>query len=179
MARMKSAIGVYVLALAACGGGTPAPQATTEPPAAPATASPLTLTELTFYEGDFAVARLHRDGNIDANTDLEPPVWKHAGTLNRDGMVKIDGSIIGVLTEQGSMQVVWSSPAIQMPSILLSSDTLSIGERKLTIDAKGEVQGTIKRIHIDGITDAGSKRAALLLVAPAIIPLMMMFEESW
>jgi hypothetical protein len=172
MAAMKRAIGVYVIALAACGPRKPAPRATVNTLSNHATASAPTVTwvELGFYEDALLVLTLSSNGHIAVCNDLgDSVVCKDAGSFGLDGTVTLHHDLLGKLTPEGLLEYTTSSSSVMHPAVWLSDDALSIGDRKLTIDPKGGVQGTSRRIRVDGITDAGSKRTALLLLATTIL----------
>jgi len=166
---MKKLIGCMVLAVAACGGSKTAPKTETAQ-TQNAAASTLTISELKFYEGDEVGLKLHADGKFEAkathSTQGKPPVeeWHQIGELAADGTISHDGKVMGQLQADGTLKMTDGSVA----PFKIDGETLVAGEQKITIGDKGVFQGTnpqMRPMRVDGITDAGSKRTALLLLA--------------
>jgi hypothetical protein len=165
---------VAVIGLAACGGGnkpvatstTPAPEATTAP------AGGIELAELKFYEGDDLGMQLHADGHLQvkvSHSEEGKPAeekWMDVGVIGADGSVSdAEGTKHGTIGADGSFK----SPDGQAAPFHLEGETLVIGDKKLTIDDQGILQGgnndTGKPMRVEGATTAGRKRTALVLLA--------------
>ena len=166
---------VAVIGLAACGGGnkpaatspTPAPETAT----ATAKAGGIELAELKFYEGDDLGMQLHANGHLEVkmthSADGKPAEekWMDVGVLAADGSVSdAEGKKHGEITADGSFK----SPDGQTAPFHVEGETLVVGEKKITIDDKGILQGGNdmgKPMRIEGATTPGLKRTALVLLA--------------
>jgi hypothetical protein len=164
---------VAVIALAACGGGNK-PAATTATPAPEATAPKaggLELAELKFYEGDDLGMQLHADGHLQVkmshSTDGKPAEekWMDVGVIGADGSVSdTEGKKHGTIEADGSFK----GPDGQTAPFHIEGETLVVGDKKITIDDKGILQGGNdmgKPMRIEGATTPGLKRTALVLLA--------------
>jgi hypothetical protein len=177
---MKKLLGYMVFAMVACGGSKPTtttttttttPETTTTTTTEPASAAApvLTLSELAFAEGDDVGIKLHADGVVEAksmHSEGGKPAtasWKTFVTLTSDGKVMHDGKVGGQLKADGSFELPDGSKA----PFKIDGTALVAGDKKITIDDKGVVQGTnagAKQLHVTGLTDDGSRRAALLIM---------------
>ena len=164
---------VAVIGLAACGGGnkpaatatTPAPETTTAP------ASGIELAELKFYEGDDLGMQLHADGHLQvkvSHSEQGKPAeekWMDVGVIDADGSVSdAEGKKHGTIGADGSFK----SPEGQTAPFHVEGETLVVGDKKITIDDKGILQGGNdmgKPMRIEGATTPGLKRTALVLLA--------------
>jgi hypothetical protein len=164
---------VAVIGLAACGGGqtpaettaTPAPETTTAP------AGGIELAELKFYEGDDLGMQLHANGHLEIKMThstegkLPEEKWMEVGVLAADGTVSdAAGKKHGMLYPDGSFK----SPDGQTAPFHLEGETLVVGDKKLTIDEQGILQGGNdmgKPMRIEGATTPGLRRTALVLLA--------------
>jgi hypothetical protein len=166
---------VAVIGLAACGGGnkpaatsttTPAPETTT------AQAGGIELGELKFYEGDDLGMQLHANGHLEvkvSHSEEGKPAeekWMDVGVIGADGSVSdSEGNKHGTIDADGSFK----SPDGQTAPFHLEGETLVVGDKKITIDDKGILQGgndsAGKPMRIEGATTPGRKRTALVLLA--------------
>jgi len=165
------ALSFALAALAACGGAAPAvtqPAAAAKAKAAPPAATALTITELKFYQGNELGMVLHPDGKLEvkakhaAGTKPVEETWTEVGRLTPEGKLSHEDKV-GQLLPDGSFQTSDG----QLAPWKLVGEALEIESRQITIDDKGMFHGTNEGfdIHVTGITDGGSKRTALLLVA--------------
>jgi hypothetical protein len=164
---------VAVIGLAACGGGNkPAATATTPAPeTATAPASGIELAELKFYEGDDLGMQLHADGHLQvkvSHSEQGKPAeekWMDVGVIGADGSVSdAEGKKHGTIGADGSFK----SPEGQTAPFHVEGETLVVGDKKITIDDKGILQGGNdmgKPMRIEGATTPGLKRTALVLLA--------------
>lgn len=156
-----------VLALGACGG---------KPAAAPLAntfTSSLTFVELRFYIGPQLVEKLHADGTIELA--MRPDDWEPFGRITESGAaVRADGTRLGALASDGTFRL----PSGEASSWKLVGETLLFrtapppGESpkvlSLTIDARGMMRGfedPAPPYRFEGLTDTGSRRAALFMYA--------------
>ena len=148
---------------------TTAPPATTTAPPATTASTPFTLVELKILDGDDPGFMLHADGRIEMNHRRhkgDAPSWQPAGKLTADGkLVKDDGTEAGALQPDGTFKLAKGEAPFKF-----DGEALVAGDKRITIDDKGVVQGGNPgfAIHVEGATDAGSRRAALLLLAVAL-----------
>jgi len=155
---------VFVSLLLACA-SQPAPIAT--PPPAPA--APFTLVEIKLFDGDDPGFMLHADGRIEMNHRAhkgDAPAWETVGKLTADGkLAKADGTAVGALQPDGTFKSATGEAA----PFKFDRDVLVVGDKRISIDDRGVVQGGNPgfSLHVEGTTDAGSRRAALLLLALA------------
>src|SRR3569623_2651780 len=162
-----------VAALAACGGkAKPAPAEPTPVPAdAPMPTGPWELGELKFYQGDELGMQLHANGHLEGKLvhgePGQPPVerWQEVGALSPDGTVTaIDGKKHAEVKPDGSVV----SPDGKAAPFHLEGEALVVGDKKITIDDKGILQGGNdmgKPMRIDGAQTPGLKRTALVVLA--------------
>jgi hypothetical protein len=155
---------VLVSLLIACA-SKPAP--TTTPPPAPS--APFTLVELKLFDGDDPGLMLHADGRIEMNHRAhkgDAPAWTPVGKLTADGkLAKPDGTEVGALQPDGTFKSTTGEAA----PFRFDGEVLVAGDKRISIDDRGVIQGGNPgfQLHVEGVTDAGSRRAALLLLALA------------
>jgi hypothetical protein len=155
-----------MVACAACGGAsTPA----TAPARATAPAV-LTITELKFYLGDDVGITVDADGTIRGKTTSSQngkstESWNVVAKLASDGSVTHEGRLLGRLKPDG----VFEGPGAPPATFRIDGTTLVFGDRRFSIDDKGMFEGPrpagSPHLRIQGLTDDGSRRAALLVVA--------------
>ena len=160
--------------VAGCGGApkpAAAPAPAPAPAAAPASASPLTIAELCFYEGDEEGMALHADGRFEVkatHSEAGQPAqetWLPVARLSADGtLAKPDGGVVGKLGTDGTFT---SADGQHVAPFRIDGETLVIGDKHVTFDAQGVLQGgdPASHLRVTGLTDVGSRRAALLLLA--------------
>lgn len=162
---------IVTIAMAACGGSAPPPAAPapTAPVAAPNTAgaTSLTITELKFYDGDQLGVQLHANGKLEvkmARAEKGKPAqesWIALAQLSPDGKVTHDGQAIGELQPDGTF-IADGKPQ----PFKLDGDALVVGDKRITLDEHGVLQGgTSGHMRVEGLTDAGSRRTALFVLA--------------
>jgi len=156
-----------VLALGACG---------VKPAAAPLAntfTSSLTFVELRVYIGPQLFEKLHADGTIEFA--MRPGDWESVGRITESGTAfRADGIRLGSLASDGTFRL----PTGEASSWKLVGETLLFrtaplpGESpkvlSLTIDARGMLRGfedPAPPYRFEGLTDAGSRRAALFMYA--------------
>jgi len=156
---------LLVSLLIACGSKSAPPTTTTTPPASGG--APLTIVELKILDGDEPGLLLHANGNVEMNRrghKGDPPTWTPMAKLSADGkMAKTDGTDVGALQADGTFKLANGETA----PFKLDGDVLVAGDKRISIDDKGVLQGGNPgfQIHVEGATDAGSRRAALLIFA--------------
>jgi len=163
---------VICVLLMSCGGSKPAPATAPLPPdqvASKPAGGALTITELEFYNGDELGIKLHADGKLALRVmkqGASAEEWKEAGVLAPDGTMTIEGAEVGRLEADGSFK----SKDGRVAPFKFDGDTLVAGDKHITIDDKGALQGGTEgsKLHVKGITDSGSKKAALLVLALVI-----------
>jgi hypothetical protein len=152
--------------LAACGSNpSPVAQPTRPPPAIAQVPAPkatiLTITDLNFYMADKLSLKLHADGRVEVDNGEG---WHPVGTLTAEGKVIHDGGdVLGALLPSGEFQTAEGKiAAFRLDGVEL---VVKNGDR-FSIDAQGKIGGARDyQIRVEGLTDAGSKRAALFLMA--------------
>ena len=128
-----------------------------------------TLGELKFYLGDDLGLQLHGDGQIEENrADPGTPArWGALGKLTPDGRFLLpDGNQVGAWQPDGS----YKSQKGELAPFKFDGEALVIDGKSLTIDPQGIFRGgaeTEKVLRVEGTTDAGSRRAALFVLALA------------
>ncbi|MDB4957485.1 MAG: hypothetical protein JWO36_5054 [Myxococcales bacterium] len=170
---MIKVLGCMMFAMVACGGAKPATTTTTTPTETtatdPAAKSLLTIGELAFANGDDVGVKLHPDGNVEGKAmhsqGGKPAVeeWKTFAQLARDGRVMHDGKAAGQLKADGSFVMADG----QVAPFKIEGTTLTLGDKRVSIDDKGIIQGTnanAPQMRVTGLTDDGSRRAALLII---------------
>ncbi len=164
---------LLIVLVAACGGSQPAPPTTpaTPPPATGAATTGITLCELKFYEGDVARLALHADGKLEANLRDDKPgstdTWTAVAQLTADGKIAHDGQSIGELRPDGT----FVGPNGQTADFKMEGDVLVAADKRVTLDDKGVLQGGnpgSDKLHVEGATDAASRRTALFILAVMI-----------
>ena len=92
--------------------------------------------------------------------------WQDVGIISAAGTITVKGEVVGKLEADGSFM----SKTGKVPVFKLDGESLVIDGKKITIDEKGVLQGGNDgaKIHITGITDAGSRRTALFVLAVAL-----------
>ena len=165
---------LFVAALAACGGGTkPAPAeptpTTAAAPAAPT--GPWELGELKFYQGDELGMQMHANGHLEVKLVHAEPgkatveKWQDVGALSADGTITaLDGKKHAEVKPDGSIV----SQDGQTAPFHLEGETLVVGDKKISIDDKGILQGGNdmgKPMRIEGATTPGLRRTALVVLA--------------
>lgn len=154
---------VATTGLLACGGGTPPVVARPAPAAAAATRPPtVELAELKFYAGGDLGMQLHADGHLVVKAQAQ---WVDIGSLAADGTIRApDGTPRGHITRDGSLVGPSGRPA----AFHLEGTTLVVGDKKLTIDDRGILQGgnlLQGQMRVEGATTPGLRRTALVLLA--------------
>ena len=127
----------------------------------------LTITELKFMYGTDLGVVLHPDGLLEYKgkiTVAGGPTeehWYELARLTPDGKVNHEGEYVGELLSDGSFKMADG----QFAPFKLIGETLLVEGKKITLDDKGMFHGPDDgiNVHVLGITDAGSKRTALLL----------------
>jgi hypothetical protein len=164
---MKKLLGCMVFAVVACG-GSKATTTTTANVAANASGG-IALKELSFYEGNDLGMKLHADGMVEvkgkhsASGQPTTETWQHIAQLTTDGKVLHDGVVGGQLKADGTFEMSNGKPA----AFHIEGAALVIGDKKVTIDDKGQLQGgnaDAKPMRVDGVTDDASRRTALLML---------------
>jgi len=155
---------VLVLALAACAAPKPAAPPPTPAPAPVAKAATgVELGELKFFTGDDLGMQLHANGHLEVR--VQDASWQDVGSLTPDGTIHApDGSPHGRITPDGA----FVAPSGKVAPFKLDGDVLVQGDKRLSIDAKGEVQGgntMLAPMRVDGATTPGLKRTALVVLA--------------
>jgi hypothetical protein len=165
-----------VVALAACGGNKQSTATTTPDTTAKTDKAVVELAELQFFEGDEVGMKLHLNGHLevkgmhskDGKTSEE---WQDVGSIGADGTLMHDGKSHGMFKADGTFA---TNDGKTLP-FHLDADTLVAGDKKITLDDKGVLQGgnpMPKPMRVEGATTPGLRRTALLVLA-----LMMTAEE--
>jgi hypothetical protein len=120
------------------------------------------LAELRFYAGQNLGMQLHADGHLEVKADQ---AWVEVGSVAPDGTLRApDGTQRGHVTADGSVV----GPSGKTAPFHVEGETLVVGDRKLTIDDKGMLQGgdyLQGPMRIEGATTPGLKRTALVVLA--------------
>lgn len=161
-----------VLALTACGEGKATVPAAA-PASIPSSASGLTLVELEFYESGELGAKLGADGSFQVKQtrhhDGKSTVsWSTLATLARDGSFTHDGQLAGRLRPDGSFVLADGSSA----GFRIEGVTLTMGDKHVTIGDHGvfTINSESSSLRVEGLSDDGSRRTALLLFAVMSAP---------
>jgi len=172
---MKLALAL-VLSLAACGGHPP--PAKSAEPVPTAESSTLAIHDLSFYAKDELGLKLHADGRIEmlvSHSEGGKPAektWHDIGVLHADGTIVAKDGKTGALQADGSFK----GPEGQTSNFKLAGEELQLAGKNVTIDANGAflLDGKPGEIpmRVEGASDAGSRRAALLIVG------LMLDEEK-
>ncbi len=179
---MKRVFALIIMTLAACGpvypkgngtgptlgsgAGSGSGSAVVTQPSAPGV---FALAELKFYLGDDLGLQLHADGQIEENRadPGKPPQWAPLGKITNDGrLVMPDGNQVGAWQSDGTFK----SQKGETAPFKFDGEALVVDGKSLTIDPQGILRGgseTEKVLRVEGATDAGSRRAALFVLALA------------
>ena len=166
---MNALLAGVLCALAACGGAKAALQAPATAPAATRRAATLTLVELKFYDGDDLGATLGADGTLQIKRHhhkdgASTESWSALVTLAGDGSLTRDGKPVGRLKPDGGFERADGSSA----AFRIEGTTLTFGDRHVVIGDDGAFAGLnpgSRTLRVEGLTDDGSRRAALLVFA--------------
>jgi hypothetical protein len=157
-----------VVALAACGGNKQ--HATDTTATKPETAAVVELAELQFFQGDDLGMKLHQNGHIEVknmHSEGGKPAtesWQDIGSIGADGTLTHDGKTHGMFKADGTFA---TAEGKTLP-FHLDADTLVAGDKKITLDDKGVLQGgnpMPKPMRVEGATTPGLRRTALLVLA--------------
>lgn len=152
---MRSPLLALALLVAACGGG--GSKAVEAPAKAPAVTR-LEIAEISISANDQSLV-VRKNGDVEV-IGMEGP--KLLGTLTADGKFTLPNGDSGQLQDDGSFTTK-DGPA----PFKLDGDTLVVGTSRLTLDAKGAIQGAagdVSSIRITGVTNEGTRRTALLMI---------------
>jgi hypothetical protein len=168
MATMRWIVCGVAVALLACGGGTTRPR---PEPVAPDSARPaLTLGELRIYYQSEVLGALHGDGSV--VTKKVDGGWSRIGQLTPDARwIANDGKVIAGLRADGVFAPDdGSAPWFRVVGDVAMFDADDM-TTEITIDPHGNVQGKHipDEIRIEGATDPGMRRAALLAFTLLVI----------
>jgi hypothetical protein len=164
------------VALAACGGHKPTTATDTTAKTTDKTTAVVELAELQFFSGDELGMKLHLNGhlevkNMHSEAGKTTEAWQDVGSIGADGTLTHDGKTHGMFKADGTFA---TADGKTLP-FKLDADTLVAGDKKITLDDKGVLQGgnpMPKPMRVEGATTPGLRRTALLVLA-----LMMTAEE--
>ncbi len=161
-------IAALALIVACSGAPAPKPVAPAAPPdAAVIDRSELAIRDMQMYDktGELGM-RLHADGRFEiALTDANgQDHWKDLGVFHPDGTyTSPDGSLTLVFTASGTV----TEPGKGTHQVFhFDGDALELPDRKIALDDHGVYleNGQPTKGHVDGATDAKSRRTALILI---------------
>ena len=161
------------LALAACG-GKPATTTTTTPTEGAATT--FELGELTIFEGQNPMVKVHADGSSEIggmqSTGGAPAqlVWKAGPTFKTDGTVEWQGKSVAKLNADGTITDTEHGKPVP---VTVTADKVTADKASITLAADGTmtIDGPNKDVkpeqtpHVAGADTPGKRRLALTLVA--------------
>lgn len=165
-----------VALLVACGGSPqPATTPTPPPPARDAAVAPevtgLSVVELKFFNGDMPKLVLHADGKLETNTAVKPHAkaqWIAMAQVTADGKIAHEGQPIGELKPDGT----FVTPDGKVAPFKLEGDVLVLADKRVSLGDNGSLQGvdgSSAKLRVEGATDLGSRRTALLLLALMVL----------
>jgi len=193
--RTIKALGIIVaLALAACGGGKGGD--TTTPKSEVAATTPMELGEMTMFDGDQAMLKIHADGSTEIggrsgemkpdkdgkmSSDSLPVTFKPGPKLKTDGSIEFQGEAIARLNADGT--IVGLKGKTETLPIAVTADKVTITEGGKQIGFDLAANGAIttfgsdkqpdKPIRVEGADTPGKRRAVLALTS-----LMFMHHEG-
>ncbi|MCX5747767.1 MAG: hypothetical protein NT062_35325 [Proteobacteria bacterium] len=135
------------------------------------TGSPFTLVEMKLYLGEDLGLQIHADGRVEENRadPGKPAEWAVMAKISAAGqLLTADGSEAGAMQPDGSFKFAKGDVA----PFKFDGATLVAGDRKVSIDAAGVIQGGNDmgvKLRVEGLTDDGSRRAALFALALALM----------
>lgn len=163
--------------LAACG----SKPATSTTPTQPA--STFELGELTVFDGDQAMLKIHADGSTElgghsgklevkpgqtASTDSLPVVWKAGPVFKTDGTIEYKGKAVAKVNADGTVMNLETNKA---EPITITSDKATFEKGAIELSADGKMSfvggnGTPpeKTPHVTGADTPGKRRTVLALV---------------
>lgn len=127
------------------------------------------FAEMKFFLGEDLGLQLHADGGMEENSAEpgKPPQWMSMGKLTTDGrLLAPTGAELGGVQPDGTFK----STRGEVAPWKIVGETLVIADKTLSIDANGVFHGGgegDKQLRIEGTTDAGTRRAALFMLALA------------
>jgi hypothetical protein len=142
MPRWCAALALGVCLLGACGGGKKPQSRTTPatPPAAPAAATAalaLDLGEVTVYDGDEALLRLHTDGTTELGAKEDGVFeWVAGPTFRADGALLVDGETRAQLTADG----IAITGSDQKLPLAVSADKVMVENVSFSLAADGALR---------------------------------------
>lgn len=169
-AALRSLLFAFCVVAAACGGGSKQAEATTPATATVQADVVLELGELTLFEGDEAIAKIHADGKTEFG---EGGTWKSGPTLKQDGTVEVEGTAVAKVNADGTIIDVKSNA--KLPLVVTADKvTMSSGDQSMSIELGATGAITVvgdnasqpkKPIRVDGAKTPGQRRTALAFLA--------------
>ena len=141
-----------------------------DPTAGPGFPGVFALTEMKFFINNDLGIQIHADGTVEDNESDpgQPAKWQAIFKITTDGkLVGLQGNVqLGAMAPDGTFK----SSHGEVAPFKFAGEALVVDDKSLTIDAQGIVQGTPANappLRIEGTVDAGSRRAALVVMAIA------------
>lgn len=172
-----------LLGAAACGGGsakTETMPADTTGAAAPAdgTGMQLKLAEMTLSHDKTPLLKIHADGTTELANEVARPAdgsapastWQPGPTIKTDGTFAMNGEDVARLEADGTLRNLKNNHTIKFD---LGQDSLSVTQGDATVTLRLAEDGTLTveggpqalSLHVDGATDEGTRRTALVVAA--------------
>ncbi len=170
-------VAVLVGAVAACA-GPPKPASTsmmTRPADSSASTGLLGIGELKFYYRNHELGmHLHPDGKLEklvTQAGADKPTtenWVQLAVLSADGRMSVGEKTVGQLQPDGTFHVADGRTA----PFKIEGDALVASGKRLSFDSSGQllVDGAASDppLRVEGITNANTKRTALLILAMSL-----------
>jgi hypothetical protein len=148
MPGWRACVALGVCSLVACGGGASqatTPKTPTPAPAAPAPSTPaestaglaLDLGEVTVYDGDEALLKLHADGTTELGAKQDGAIrWVPGPTFRTDGSLLVEGQLRARLTGQG----IAIAGSEQVLPLAVSADEVKVESVSFSLAADGALR---------------------------------------
>ena len=168
---------LLTFALAACGGKSATPTTPTAP------ASTFELGELTVFEGDQAMVKIHADGSSElgghsgkmelkpgqtASSDSLPVTWKPGPLFKADGTIEYKGKAVAKVNADGTVMNLESN---KVEPITITADKVTLDKGAIVLAADGTISfegpnatKPDKTPHVTGADTPGKRRTVLALV---------------
>jgi hypothetical protein len=167
LAKTLIGISLALSVTAACGGGKKAEPTTPEPEVK--TEIVLELGELTLFEGDTAIAKIHADGKSEY---FEGGAWKPGPMMKQDGSIEFDGAAVAKVNADGT--IVDAKSNSKLPLVVTNDKMTVSGEGSPDFSVEIAETGAIsvvgekqppKAMRIDGAKTPGQRKTALVFLA--------------
>lgn len=169
--------------LAACGGGSSGeettPAATTEPAVAetpaeePAGPAHLKFAEITVFEGQNPIFKIHADGKTEVASRGATPTeikWEEGPSVQTDGTIVYKAQKVARVEADGTVKNLRTNEVVP---VTIGQNTITAkgpgGEMTLTIQDDGTIvipgaPSPDKNLRVEGATDAETRRTAIAVL---------------